>query len=82
MYIYLFTILTVYITSHKENMCILKDGDDNALILLGPFNENTKLITLAIIKSFTKDKIKYLKTLFAIDKAKAEFLKSYYRTII
>jgi hypothetical protein len=54
-------------------MCILKDGDDNALILLGPFNENTKLITLAIIKSFTKDKIKYLKTLFAIDKAKVEF---------
>lgn len=63
----------VYPTKHQENLCIMKDSDDNALVLVGPFNENTKLITIGLISSFSSQRQKHLRDLFGFEKAKNEF---------
>lgn len=60
-----------YVTVHDEKKCILKDGEDNALVILASQN----IVTIGVIDKFTANKKKFLNTMFLFDKLKNESYK-------
>ena len=58
-------------TVHDEKKSILKDGDDNGLVILASQN----IVTIGVIDKFTTNKKKFLTTLFLFDKLKNESYK-------
>jgi hypothetical protein len=60
-----------YVTVHDEKKCILKDGEDNGLVILASQN----IVTIGVIDKFTANKKKFLSTMFLFDKLKNESYK-------
>ncbi|CAD8080651.1 unnamed protein product [Paramecium primaurelia] len=62
---------TFYVTIHDEKKSILKDGDDNAIIIINSQN----IITVGIVDQFSKCKKQFLQTLYLFDKLKNDNYK-------
>ncbi|CAD8093822.1 unnamed protein product [Paramecium sonneborni] len=62
---------TFYVTIHDEKKSILKDGEDNALVIINSQN----IITVGFVDSFSKCKKQFLQTLYLFDKLKNDNYK-------